>query len=922
MIEAYIASNINFEQNGNAALDPSSCDLDMTLNGSWELTLEAPLDELEKYKFIEAGGVIAAPTPKSDKQFFRIYEMERTEKKVTAYARPIFLDAANEVMLVDCRPTNLTGQKALDYMMNGTKYSGVTDITLTNTAYYVRKNLIEALAGDADNVFLSRWGGEISYDNYTINIAVKQGENKGSRLEFGYNIESIKEDVDFSDTMTRIVPVAYNGYMLEGSEPWVDSDKIDSYPVIYTRVVEFDNIRYIDDKPDDTSDDDEDIVYYNTLKELRAALIEQCEKLYEEGADLPSTTYTINVIDLSNTLEYEDYKSVETMNLGDTVRCYHRGYGIETEARVIRIVYDCIRKRNTSVTLGDYQDDYFSRMDTTAASMATQADFEQLATQITYIKSNYIQTSQIDTITANIETAIITEVSAKFATIEYVEANYATIEYANITYATIDDLSAAKAYITELTADLANINSILAGNIGTGAVQTIHLTAANSVIDEEVVMNLIAANANIASLLAGEIYTNQINIYGDESKLLSIVNNTIQISDGAVVRVQIGEDGNGDYNLYLWDADGNILWNATGVTEEGLNDGIIKDVAVADDAAISGYKLDIDSVTSYLNATGGLVVDAAQVTINNTTLAAVYTTITSSLGDLQNTVSELGAEVSIASMVPYYALTTADDTELLDENGEELLDENGEVLYDFTIVTDWTTTPLTASDGQYLWMRYLITYTDGTQEWTEPICITDSVIREKVTTLVTDFSVVQGQISAKIWLDDIETAVDAVEGEITTITTDLSDLSITVGEISSTVSEVQTTQDETSIAIESLQTQIEQTAEDVNIVINQNTQSITETAESVDNLIETLYKYFTFSADGLTIGDGSSEITLVLNNGIIEFQNSGATFAYWSGDDNEFHTGDLIVDVNNKAQFGDFAFIPREDGSLSFLKIT
>ena len=67
------------------------------------------------------------------------------------------------------------------------------------------------------------------------------------------------------------------------------------------------------------------------------------------------------------------------------------------------------------------------------------------------------------------------------------------------------------------------------------------------------------------------------------------------------------------------------------------------------------------------------------------------------------------------------------------------------------------------------------------------------------------------------------------------------------------------------------------------------------------------------------IGSGNSAITLTLDNEMIVFKKNGQPFGWWDG--NEFHTGNIVVEVNERAQFGNFAFVPRSDGSLSFLKV-
>lgn len=80
-----------------------------------------------------------------------------------------------------------------------------------------------------------------------------------------------------------------------------------------------------------------------------------------------------------------------------------------------------------------------------------------------------------------------------------------------------------------------------------------------------------------------------------------------------------------------------------------------------------------------------------------------------------------------------------------------------------------------------------------------------------------------------------------------------------------------------------------------------------------------IYKFLTFTIDGVTIKAGGNTMSLVLDNDRISFRKNGVEFGWWDGVD--FHTGNIIVDVSERAQFGNFAFVPRSDGSLSFLKV-
>lgn len=348
MIQIYDPGNTKFDFNGDVTLDPYSCECTMVLNDAWSLELEAPIDEDEKFKHIVKEAVISAPTPISDKQLFRIYDTEKTDDSITAIALPVFCDSKDDHALLDVRPTGKNGQQALDILCAGSKYSGESDITKAATAYYVRKNLMEAINGDIDQSFVNRWGGEILYDNYKIIINQRVGGNYGARAEFGFNLEGIKEHVDMSSVVTRIIPVAYNGYTLEGKTPWVDSPNIKKYQKIYTRTIEFSEVKL----KEDSTDDDENAC--NTLEELRNRLIEECQKQYAVGIDLPEITYEVDMISLEGTEEYKDYKDLEKIDLGDDVKCSHHVLDIEITARATELVYDCINRRNKKVKLGKF----------------------------------------------------------------------------------------------------------------------------------------------------------------------------------------------------------------------------------------------------------------------------------------------------------------------------------------------------------------------------------------------------------------------------------------------------------------------------------------------------------------------------------------------------------------------------------------
>jgi hypothetical protein len=87
----------------------------------------------------------------------------------------------------------------------------------------------------------------------------------------------------------------------------------------------------------------------------------------------------------------------------------------------------------------------------------------------------------------------------------------------------------------------------------------------------------------------------------------------------------------------------------------------------------------------------------------------------------------------------------------------------------------------------------------------------------------------------------------------------------------------------------------------------------------LQTVVEELQKHFEFSVNGLIIKAGENAMELVLDNDLIKFVRNGQQFGWWDGVN--FHTGNIVVNLNERAQFGDFAFVPRSDGSLDILKV-
>lgn len=216
--------------------------------------------------------------------------------------------------------------------------------------------------------------------------------------------------------------------------------------------------------------------------------------------------------------------------------------------------------------------------------------------------------------------------------------NKAFIDYANINDANIKNLQAETAKIHNLEVKTANINNILAGNIGSGSVQTIHLTGKNVVIDNAVIKSAMIDSLDLSKLNAGTISTNKFSISSTDGGL-NIVGPTIQWKDkNNKIRMQAGKDAQGNFTFLLVGEDGTTaLLDQTGIKKGAIaNDLIVSDMI--SENAIGEKQINYSSLITGLNKDDNTsLIKASKVEIDLTgqSLDVAFSSLKSNLDNME-----------------------------------------------------------------------------------------------------------------------------------------------------------------------------------------------------------------------------------------------------------------------------------------------
>ena len=397
MIRLYANTESDFTHNRYLLKNVISCEVSEVENGVFDLVLEYPINT-----DIQEEVVIKAPTPRGD-NLFVVERVTKTLRGYKAYAVDYISYKLKRNFLDDVRPTNLSCQNAVNHILSLTAFPNpftcTSDILESRTAYYIRMNPLQALIG-ADNSILNNYGGYLVRNWMNINI-MKEPKDIGYDIRMGKNLIGVEQEIDINDVVTRLYVTA----VLEDNtvailpEQYVDSPYVENYgtPSIqelrveltpeqkklgtaeiheimrargqeeFAKGIDLPKIHYKIDfvqlekqsriKPDIKYDYDrlENLTYEN-METISYAQMESLSQ-YEHG-ELESQTHQELSLKIHGVAFGDPTDVLEKMNqldISHMVNVYVPKLGIYVKARVIKYVYDAIRKRFKSIELGDYK---------------------------------------------------------------------------------------------------------------------------------------------------------------------------------------------------------------------------------------------------------------------------------------------------------------------------------------------------------------------------------------------------------------------------------------------------------------------------------------------------------------------------------------------------------------------------------------
>ena len=136
-------------------------------------------------------------------------------------------------------------------------------------------------------------------------------------------------------------------------------------------------------------------------------------------------------------------------------------------------------------------------------------------------------------------------------------------------------------------------------------------------------------------------------------------------------------------------------------------------------------------------------------------------------------------------------------------------------------------------------------------------------------------------------------------------------------DITAKVAEKYYLKEDTDALISVVATEVEQTKNSFDITFTQFSQDIEAVAAGADAEFEEIKRYIRFVDGKILLGEAGNELELEISNNRISFLQDSAEVAYFSN--RKLYVTD--AEILHSLQLGNFAFMPRANGNLSFKKV-
>lgn len=429
-IKMFDAEETNFKHNKWVLNEITKCIITETTDGLFNADIEYVLNDKKNIsKEFTIGKILSIPYRSKGNQLFKIRKITRNTKNNSV---SIFADCIARVDLDtnyvnSVRIQNMTRkmavQRVLDNIIDQSRKYKVGNLD-TNSTSDINNGLddngnvinyidiadispLEGLIGDS-NSLLSAYGGEISFNNFTIDMVDFIGSNKTFIIKSGKNLQELEENVDDTneDFATALMMKSNDGLYLPNNEIILASNYGD-YSKKYYKTITCSDVDLSKLVDENSSEDDINKALETVYTQLRERARQQFE---ENHINIMPINQKIIFEELAKTEEYKDYVELEQAYIGNKVKVKYKDK-IVKEGRIISVKYNVIADKIEEIEIGQSKK-------SSVVDIISQVQSSVIKQNINFTTINKNTTMRIDKTAEKLQSSInsVTEITNNLGT--------------------------------------------------------------------------------------------------------------------------------------------------------------------------------------------------------------------------------------------------------------------------------------------------------------------------------------------------------------------------------------------------------------------------------------------------------------------------------------------------------------------------
>lgn len=310
------------------------CDVAEERNGSFELELQYPVNGKLIQSLVPGNYILSTHDDSEDPEPFEIYQVsEPLEGFVTVNAWHISYQLngiiANPFTAASCSAALAALPGA---SINSNPFTFWTDKSVSGTYKLEVPRSVRSILGGSEGSILDVYGtGEYKFEKYLVRLYLNRGANNGVSIRYAKNLVSLDRTRDASNQFNAVAPF------------WESEDAVVYLDHLVVRTGETAGRAIVLDLSNDFDE------------QPTTAQLEAAAQSYVDASsnNVVKENIKVDFVQLWQTEEYKAFANLQRVKLCDTVNIVYERLGLNATAKVIKVVYDALKERYSSMELGE-----------------------------------------------------------------------------------------------------------------------------------------------------------------------------------------------------------------------------------------------------------------------------------------------------------------------------------------------------------------------------------------------------------------------------------------------------------------------------------------------------------------------------------------------------------------------------------------